>query len=125
MARFRLRRTSFCHVSSFSSISFKPHLQNENFSDTKQQLTTLCSKGHIKQAFENFIYEIWTQPRQQVHAYVVKCGFEFNLVVGCSLAHMYMKAGSLRDGERIIKWMPNCNLVAWNTLMAGKAQNRI
>lgn len=61
---------------------------------------------------------------QQVHAYVMKCGFEFNSVVGCSLAHMYMKAGSLHDGERIIKWMPDCNLVAWNTLMAGKAQNR-
>ncbi|WJX52749.1 hypothetical protein P8452_38825 [Trifolium repens] len=281
---FRLPRTSFCRVSapaifensisSFSSISFKPHLQNDKFSDTKQQLTTLCSKGHIKEAFENFIYEIWTEPRlfsiliqscihtnsvslgkqlhsliftsgcssdkfisnhilnlyskfgdlhaavklfdrmprrnvmscnimikaylemgnpenakkvfdemternvatwnamvtglikfganeesllffsrmnglgfvpdeysfgsvlrgcahlralfagQQVHAYVVKCGFEFNSVVGCSLAHMYMKAGSLCDGERIINWMPNCNLVAWNTLMAGKAQNR-
>ncbi|XP_057422407.1 pentatricopeptide repeat-containing protein At2g41080 [Lotus japonicus] len=60
---------------------------------------------------------------EQVHAYVIKCGFELNMVVGCSLAHMYMKAGSLRDGERIIKWMPSCNLVAWNTLMAGKAQN--
>lgn len=59
---------------------------------------------------------------QQVHAYVMKCGFELNLVVGCSLAHMYMKARSMDDGERVINWMPDYNLVAWNTLMAGKAQ---
>ncbi|MED6192315.1 hypothetical protein PIB30_009125 [Stylosanthes scabra] len=54
----------------------------------------------------------------------MKSGFEFNLVVTCSLAHMYIKAGSLSDGERLISLMPNCNVVAWNTLMSGKAQNR-
>ncbi|XP_062007828.1 pentatricopeptide repeat-containing protein At2g41080 [Rosa rugosa] len=59
----------------------------------------------------------------EVHAYVVKCGFEFNLVVGSSLAHMYMKSGSLVDGEKVIKSMPIRNVVAWNTLIAGKAQN--
>ncbi|KAK7281872.1 hypothetical protein RIF29_10212 [Crotalaria pallida] len=61
---------------------------------------------------------------QQVHAYVMKCGFEFNLVVTCSLSHMYMKAGRFNDGERVIKTMPSRNVVAWNTLMSGKAQNR-
>ncbi|XP_028760207.1 pentatricopeptide repeat-containing protein At2g41080-like [Neltuma alba] len=59
----------------------------------------------------------------QVHAYVMKCGFEFNLVVGSSLAHMYMKVGRMQDGEKIIKSMPTHNVVAWNTLIAGKAQN--
>jgi hypothetical protein len=73
MARFLLPRTSFYSVpvpsifenskSSFSSISFKTHSQNDNFSDTKQQITTLCSKGHIKKAFESFLYDIWTEPR--------------------------------------------------------------
>lgn len=60
---------------------------------------------------------------RQVHAYVMKCGFEFNLVVGSSLAHMYMKSGSLEEGEKVIKSMPTRNVVAWNTLIAGKAQN--
>ncbi|CAL5342791.1 unnamed protein product [Camellia sinensis] len=60
----------------------------------------------------------------QVHEYVVKSGFEFNLlVVGSSLAHMYMKSGSLGEGERVIKAMPICNVVACNTLIAGRAQN--
>ena len=49
---------------------------------------------------------------RQVHGYVVKSGFEFNLVVGSSLAYMYMKSGSLEEGERVIKAMPIQNVVA-------------
>ncbi|XP_062143709.1 pentatricopeptide repeat-containing protein At2g41080 [Alnus glutinosa] len=60
---------------------------------------------------------------RQIHAYMLKCGFEFNMVVGSSLAHMYMKSGSLEEGEKVIKLMPTRNVVAWNTLIAGKAQN--
>ena len=60
---------------------------------------------------------------RQVHAYVMKCGFEFDLVVGSSLAHMYMKSGSLVEGVNVIESLPARNVVAWNTLIAGKAQN--
>ncbi|XP_031263972.1 pentatricopeptide repeat-containing protein At2g41080 [Pistacia vera] len=60
---------------------------------------------------------------RQVHGYLVKCGFEMDLVVGSSLAHMYMKSGSLDEGEKVITSMPIRNVVAWNTLIAGKAQN--
>ncbi|CAN0878753.1 Pentatricopeptide repeat-containing protein At2g41080 [Linum grandiflorum] len=60
---------------------------------------------------------------KQVHGYVMKCGFEFHLVVCSSLAHMYMRSGSLEEGEKIIKSMPIRTVVAWNTLIAGKAQN--
>ncbi|GLT59764.1 hypothetical protein SLA2020_325650 [Shorea laevis] len=59
---------------------------------------------------------------RQVHGHLIKCGFEVNLVVGSSLAHMYMKCGSLEEGEKVIKSMPIRNVVAWNTLIAGKAQ---
>ncbi|KAJ6870852.1 hypothetical protein NC652_036499 [Populus alba x Populus x berolinensis] len=47
---------------------------------------------------------------KQVHAYVLKYGYEFNLVVGSSLAHMYMKSGSLGEGEKVIKAMPMRNV---------------
>ncbi|KAL7202449.1 hypothetical protein ACSBR1_034007 [Camellia fascicularis] len=60
---------------------------------------------------------------RQVHGYVVKSGFRFNLVVGSSLAHVYMKSGSLGEGGRVIKAMPICNVVACNTLIVGRAQN--
>lgn len=60
---------------------------------------------------------------RQVHAYVMKCVFQLNLVVGSSLAHMYMKSGNLEEGEKVIKSLPNRNVVAWNILLEGKAQN--
>lgn len=60
---------------------------------------------------------------RQVHCCVMKCGFGIHLVVGSSLAHMYMKCGSLEEGEAVIKSMPIRNMVAWNTLIAGNAQN--
>ncbi|KAG5561839.1 hypothetical protein RHGRI_004769 [Rhododendron griersonianum] len=53
----------------------------------------------------------------QVHRYVVKSGLELNSVVGNSLAHMYMKSGSLGEGEKVIAAMPITNVVAYNTLI--------
>ena len=44
------------------------------------------------------------------YAYMMKCEFKFNLVVGSSLAHMSYE-------------MPIRNVVTWNMLIAGKAQN--
>lgn len=60
---------------------------------------------------------------RQVHAYVNKSGFEFDLVVASSLAHMYMKCGSFEEGERVIQALPVHNVIACNTLIAGSAQN--
>ncbi|TXG68655.1 hypothetical protein EZV62_003590 [Acer yangbiense] len=59
---------------------------------------------------------------RQVHGYVVKCGFELDMLLGISLSRMYMKCGSLK-GEKVIIFMPSRNVVARNMLIAGKAQN--
>ncbi|KAI5661931.1 hypothetical protein M9H77_21254 [Catharanthus roseus] len=60
---------------------------------------------------------------RQVHSYAVKSGFDLHLVVGSSLAHMYMKSGSLGEGEKVIRSMPVHSVVACNTFIAGMAQN--
>ncbi|KAM7277055.1 hypothetical protein ACFE04_018921 [Oxalis oulophora] len=60
---------------------------------------------------------------QQVHVYVIKCALEGNLVVGCSLAHMYMRCRRLVEGEKVITSFRIRNVIAWNTLIAGYAQN--
>lgn len=58
----------------------------------------------------------------QVHGYIVKYGFGVDMVVSSSLSHMYMKSGRMEEGERVIESMETRNVVAWNTLIAGKAQ---
>ncbi|KAJ8479761.1 hypothetical protein OPV22_023488 [Ensete ventricosum] len=59
----------------------------------------------------------------QIHAYVVRNGFEHDMCVGSSLAHMYMRCGCLDDGERVLKGLPIINVVSCNTIIAGRAQN--
>lgn len=60
---------------------------------------------------------------RQVHSLAVKLGFDSHLIVGSSLAHMYMKGGSLREGEKVLQLMPVHSIAACNTLISGKAQN--
>ncbi|PIA42079.1 hypothetical protein AQUCO_02100143v1 [Aquilegia coerulea] len=60
---------------------------------------------------------------KQIHGYVMKSGFDCNMVVGSSLAHMYMKCGNMSEGERVFQGMAVPNVVAFNTLIAGRAQN--
>ncbi|MQL92907.1 hypothetical protein Taro_025532 [Colocasia esculenta] len=63
------------------------------------------------------------QSGRQVHVYVVKTGFQCDLCVVSSLAHMYMKCGFLEEGERVLGGLPFLNVVACNTIIAGRAQN--
>ncbi|CAA7028783.1 unnamed protein product [Microthlaspi erraticum] len=60
---------------------------------------------------------------KQIHGYTIKYGLELDLVVNSSVAHMYMRNGRLEDGQNVIRSMPVRNLVSWNTLIAGNAQN--
>ncbi|KAJ4892081.1 Tetratricopeptide repeat (TPR)-like superfamily protein [Raphanus sativus] len=64
----------------------------------------------------------WVFVGMQVHGYLVKYGLELDSVVSSSLAHMYMRNGKLEDGQNVIRSMPVRTLVAWNTLIAGYAQ---
>lgn len=60
---------------------------------------------------------------RQMHAQVLKDGYDQNVYVGCSLIDMYAKCGNM-DGARLFF---NCmivkNLVAWNEMIHGYAQN--
>ncbi|CAI9089165.1 OLC1v1023676C1 [Oldenlandia corymbosa var. corymbosa] len=60
---------------------------------------------------------------KQVHGFVVKLGLEEHLIVGNALAHMYMRSGNFREGEKVIRLMPSFSVAACNTLISGMAQN--
>ncbi|XP_021753713.1 pentatricopeptide repeat-containing protein At2g41080 [Chenopodium quinoa] len=60
---------------------------------------------------------------REVHVYAIKSGHGLSLVVSNALANMYMRCRSLEEGERVIQGMPIHNVIACNTLIAGRAQN--
>ncbi|KAG6496680.1 hypothetical protein ZIOFF_044550 [Zingiber officinale] len=60
---------------------------------------------------------------RQIHAFVVINGFEQDMCVGSSLAHMYMRSGHLEEGERVLRGLPFLNVVSFHTVIAGRAQN--
>ncbi|GJX44351.1 pentatricopeptide repeat-containing protein [Tanacetum coccineum] len=66
---------------------------------------------------------------QQAHTHVVKHGFKFELgpesdiFVGNSLIDMYVKCGSVEDGKQVFIKMVHRDLVSWNAIIVGFAQN--
>ncbi|XVF31235.1 hypothetical protein REPUB_Repub16aG0127900 [Reevesia pubescens] len=66
---------------------------------------------------------------RQAHTHVLKHGFRFRLgeesdiFVGNSLIDMYMKCGSVEDGDQVFKNMMERDWVSWNAMIVGYAQN--
>ncbi|KAI3721934.1 hypothetical protein L2E82_32954 [Cichorium intybus] len=56
---------------------------------------------------------------QQVHASIVKTGYEENVYSGSALLDMYAKCGGVMDAHKCFNCMPNRNSVSWNALISG------
>lgn len=59
----------------------------------------------------------------QIHAMVVKHGFEAVTPVCNSLINMYSRSGMLRDARAIFDEMENKDSVSWNSMIAGHVTN--
>lgn len=60
---------------------------------------------------------------QQVHAHVLKMDMEFDLSIQNSLVSMYSKCGNLDDAYRIFRSITAPNVVSFNSMITGFAQN--
>ncbi|KAL6629115.1 hypothetical protein ACP70R_028880 [Stipagrostis hirtigluma subsp. patula] len=60
---------------------------------------------------------------RQVHGQVLKDGYDQNVYVGSALIDMYAKCGNMDDARLFFDCMVLKNIVAWNEMIHGYAQN--
>ncbi|KAJ7534639.1 hypothetical protein O6H91_13G104000 [Diphasiastrum complanatum] len=56
------------------------------------------------------------------HADIIKSGFESDVIVGSGLVDMYAKWGCIEDARQVFNNMHERNVVSWNVMIAGYAQ---
>ncbi|KAL2967117.1 hypothetical protein AAZX31_16G157300 [Glycine max] len=59
----------------------------------------------------------------QLHGAVFKVGLDLNLFVGNGLVALYGKCGCLPEARRVLDEMQSKDVVSWNSMVAGYAQN--
>eukprot|EP01018_Ginkgo_biloba_P022920 Gb_32227 [translate_table: standard] len=60
---------------------------------------------------------------REIHNYIIKTGFESDVFVRSALLTMYTKCGSVEVARRVFTQMPQKNVISWNAMIAGCAQN--
>eukprot|EP01018_Ginkgo_biloba_P019689 Gb_04894 [translate_table: standard] len=63
------------------------------------------------------------QEGEEIHDDIVGAGFESDVFVANSLVAMYAKCGSVELARHVFDKMSERNLVSWNAMLAGYAQN--
>ncbi|KAK2408134.1 putative pentatricopeptide repeat-containing protein [Trifolium repens] len=56
---------------------------------------------------------------QQLHSVMIKMRLIENVFSGSALLDMYAKCGRVDEALVVFRYMPECNYVSWNTLIAG------
>ncbi|XP_077236088.1 tetratricopeptide repeat (TPR)-like superfamily protein [Tasmannia lanceolata] len=59
----------------------------------------------------------------QIHNAVIRVGLDSNLFVGNGLIAMYGKCNCLSEARQVFAGMPSKDVVSWNAMVAGYAQN--
>eukprot|EP01018_Ginkgo_biloba_P030410 Gb_26158 [translate_table: standard] len=60
---------------------------------------------------------------KEIHDYIANCGFESDVFVVSALVDMYAKCGSVEVARQEFDKMSQRNVVSWNAMIAGYAQN--
>ncbi|KAA8535088.1 hypothetical protein F0562_030091 [Nyssa sinensis] len=58
----------------------------------------------------------------QLHSLILKFGLDYEVFIGNALVTMYSKWGQLLEAKRVFDEIPNKDLVSWNAMISGYAQ---
>eukprot|EP01018_Ginkgo_biloba_P030031 Gb_09793 [translate_table: standard] len=56
---------------------------------------------------------------KQVHAHIIKTGFESSVSVGNALVTLYAKCGIIEDASVVFKQIPMQDIISWNAIISG------
>ncbi|XP_057838479.2 pentatricopeptide repeat-containing protein At4g02750 isoform X2 [Cryptomeria japonica] len=60
---------------------------------------------------------------KQIHQYIMKTGTFVDIPLANSLITMYAKCGSMEDSRLVFNTMPERDVISWNAIIVGNAQN--
>jgi pentatricopeptide repeat protein len=60
---------------------------------------------------------------KQIHTHILKVGFDSDMFVDNALVDMYAKCGSIEEAQQLFDGMSDRDVVTWNAMIAGYAQN--
>ena len=96
------------------SLSFFKRMQNDEVEPVVYDFTyllQLCGENlDLKKGME-------------IHGMLIKNGFESNLFAMTAVVNLYAKCRKIDDADKMFVRMPERDLVFWNTVVAGYAQN--
>lgn len=61
---------------------------------------------------------------KQIHAEIVRLGYETDLFVGTCLIDMYGKCGSIEDAQNVFSELPQRDVMSWNAIIAAYAEKK-
>ncbi|CAI9091108.1 OLC1v1026044C1 [Oldenlandia corymbosa var. corymbosa] len=102
------------HSSLASALTFYVSMMNDGVLPVVYNFTYL-----LKSCADNFD----VVAGKQIHAQLIVNGFSSNVFAMTSVVNLYAKCGLIDDAYKMFGRMPERDLVCWNTVIAGFAQN--
>ncbi|KAM4076219.1 hypothetical protein ACJW30_12G045900 [Castanea mollissima] len=113
----------------FFNVMIRSYVNNHLYHDALLVFKTMASQGFEP---DNYTYPCVLKACSglenlyvglQIHGAVVKVGLDLNVFIGNGLVAMYGKCGCLMEARRVLDEMPSRDVVSWNSMAAGYAQN--
>ncbi|XLS73335.1 hypothetical protein HN51_030200, partial [Arachis hypogaea] len=54
---------------------------------------------------------------REIHGFILRKGFDFNVFIASALIDMYSKCGNLKDAQNVFDSIPNKNVASWNAMI--------
>ncbi|KAB5556072.1 hypothetical protein DKX38_006981 [Salix brachista] len=113
----------------FFNVMIRSYVNNGLHQDALLVFKTMANQGFYP---DNYTYpcvlkacsvsgNLWAG--LQIHGAVVKLGLDMNLYIGNGLVSMYGKCKCLDAARRVLDEMPRRDMISWNSMVAGYAQN--